>query len=62
MVLWPLAQGVSAVAARLGPKEAGEAAAALSRAMTKATDPRELQYLAQELSAVAGFSRKVVWF
>ena len=34
-----LAQGLSAVAARLDPKEAAEAAATLTQAMSKTTDP-----------------------
>jgi hypothetical protein len=53
-----LALGLTAVAARLGPKEAatvcGEAAATLSQAMIKTTDQNALQSLAQDLTAVAG--------
>jgi hypothetical protein len=48
----PLAQGLSAVAVRLGPKEAGEVAATLSQAMTKTTDSPALEPLAEGLSAV----------
>ena len=48
-----LAQGMSAGAARLEPKEAAEGAATLTQAMTKTTDPNALQFLAQGLSAVA---------
>jgi hypothetical protein len=54
--LLQLAQGLSAVAARMEPPEAdracGVAAATLSRAMAKATEPDVLLYLAQGLSAV----------
>jgi hypothetical protein len=49
--LQKLAQGLSAVAGRLEPKEA---AATLTQAMTRTTEPYALQKLAQGLSAVAG--------
>jgi hypothetical protein len=48
-----LEQGLTAVAARLGPKEAAEAAAALMQAMTRPDNVGALGYLAQGLSAVA---------
>jgi serine/threonine protein kinase len=52
-----LAQALSALAVRLEPKEAaricGQAAATLTQAMSKATQPGTLGYLAQGLSAVA---------
>ena len=47
------AQGLSAVASRLDPKEAAEAAAILTLAMSKTTEPSPLYRLAQGLSAVA---------
>jgi hypothetical protein len=47
-----LAEGLSAVAARLEPKEAAEAAATLTLAMTKNTDPAALRDLGQALSAI----------
>ena len=49
----PLAQGLSAVAARLGPEEAKGAAATLSQAMTQTTDPDALSHLARGLTTVA---------
>jgi hypothetical protein len=48
-----LAEGLSGVAARLGPKEAGEAVATLSQALTKTTNPYALWHLAEGLSGVA---------
>ena len=48
-----LARGLSAVAARLDPKEAAEAAAALTQTLSKTTDPNATIYLARGLSAVA---------
>jgi hypothetical protein len=48
-----LAQGLSAVAARMEAKEAKEAAAALALAMTKTTNPYALGTLARGLAAVA---------
>jgi hypothetical protein len=48
-----LAQGLSALAARMGPKEAGEAAATLSQALTKTTDPWEMALLGRGLSVAA---------
>jgi hypothetical protein len=50
--LLPLAQGLSAVAARLEPKEAAEVAAALTQAISKTTGPYALGFLAQGLAAV----------
>ena len=51
--LGSLARGLSAVAARLEPKGAAEAAATLTQAMTKTNDADALGSLAQGLSAVA---------
>jgi hypothetical protein len=51
-----LVQGLSAVAAHLGPKDAAQVARALSQAMTKITDARDLHALyelSQGLMAVA---------
>jgi hypothetical protein len=48
-----LAQGLSALAARLGPREAARAAAVLGEAIREAQDPRALPALEQGLSAVA---------
>jgi hypothetical protein len=52
--LGSLAQGLSAVAGRLEPREVAETAATLSRAMTNTNEPLALGSLAQGLSAVAG--------
>src|SRR5262249_57302352 len=52
--LQSLVQGLSAVAGRLGPKEAKKAAAILSQAMTKTTNSQEaFQSLVAGLLAVA---------
>jgi len=48
-----LVQGLSAVAARLEPREAAAVAADLTQAMTRTTDPYAVGSLAQGLSAVA---------
>jgi hypothetical protein len=48
-----LARGLSAVAARLGPQDAGRAADALTRALAETTDADALGALARGLSAVA---------
>jgi hypothetical protein len=47
-----LAEGLSVVAARLGPKEAGQAATSLIQAMGKTTNVIALQAFAEALSAV----------
>jgi hypothetical protein len=48
-----LARGLAAVAARMSPKDAAEAARALTGAMAKQTDPQALDRLARGLEAVA---------
>jgi hypothetical protein len=50
----PLAEPLSALAARLEPQVAGEAAATLTQAMAKTNDPSVLPPLAEPLSAVLG--------
>jgi hypothetical protein len=52
-VLGSLAEGLSAVAARLEPKEAAKVAATLTQAMARTTKPYALWSLAHGLSAVA---------
>jgi serine/threonine protein kinase len=48
-----LVEGLSAVATRMMPQEAGKAAAALTKIMATETDPKALRVLAEGLSAVA---------
>src|SRR5437762_106421 len=52
--LYPLSQGLSAVAARMEPKDAAEAGATLTKAMSKTTDSNVLQSLSQDLARAAG--------
>jgi tRNA A-37 threonylcarbamoyl transferase component Bud32 len=51
--LGSLARGLAAVAARLEPQAAAQAASTLTRAMSKTTNPAALGQLAQGLAAVA---------
>ncbi len=46
-------QGLSAVAARLGPEDTAKAVAALTRVMTETSNPETLSSLAKLLSLVA---------
>jgi serine/threonine protein kinase len=53
MTLSPLAKGLSAVAPRLRPIDAGQAAATLCQAMATSKNPMTLHWLAQGLAALA---------